>query len=88
MKARLGTLIERDSGSGRTYLAGTLGEAVIIIERDGITRSGEQRWRLMLAPPDKSAADPENAKARNRRGAHWRIERRRAEQIEQLGGRD
>lgn len=79
MKARLGTLVERDG-----KMTGTLGEAVVIMEPDGLTRAGQQRWRLMLATPKREPN--EDGRERNRRGASWRIERRKAEGVERLGG--
>lgn len=86
MKSRLGTLIER-SGERGTYMSGMLGEAVIVLEQDGETRDGAKRWRLMLATPDGPKPERER-EAKNRRGASWRIERRKAEGIETLGGND
>ena len=84
MKARLATLVEREGADGR-YISGTLGEAVVILEQDGKTRSGLPRWRLMLATPCKPHRDKQRQTA-NRRGAATRIEQRKAEGIEQLGG--
>jgi hypothetical protein len=80
MKARLGTLIERDG-----KMTGTLGEAVVVMERDGTTRDGMARWRLMLAVPNRPAP-VRKQQAANRRGAASRIERRKAEGIVTLGG--
>jgi hypothetical protein len=80
MKARLGTLV-----SYGAYMSGTLGEAVIVLERDGKTRDGKDRWRLMLAHPNKPKDEAQH-KAHNRRGASWRMERRKAEGVEILGG--
>jgi hypothetical protein len=85
MKARLATLVERE-GERHSYMTGKLGEAILVMERDGLTRDGAQRWRLMLATPERPAkATPED---QNRRGAAWRIERRKAEGVESLGGTD
>lgn len=83
MKARLATLVERQ-GDRHTYLSGKLGEIIIVVERDGLTRDGAQRWRVMLATPEQHGAV--TVQERNRRGAHWRMERRKAEGVESLGG--
>src|SRR5690242_11693981 len=54
MKARLATLVERETAQhGGFHMTGTLGEAVLIMERDGKTKDGRQRWRLMLATPNR-----------------------------------
>jgi hypothetical protein len=68
-------------------MIGNLGEAVLMLEPDGETKSGAARWRLMLAPPELPKSENKPA-ARNRRGAKWRIDRRRAEGVEELGGQD
>ena len=87
MKARMATLIEHPTAQhGGFHMTGRLGEAVLILERDGKTRDGRQRWRLMLATPDREG--PITDAERNRRGAHWRMERRKAEGVESMGGRD
>ena len=86
MNARLATLIERGDERAR-YMSGKLGDAIVVLEPDGITRDGRQRWRLMLATPEQPKAGNEKASS-NRRGASWRIERRKAERVEILGGND
>lgn len=85
MKQRLGTLIRRARDDGSEYMIGNLGEAVILLEPDGETKTGAARWRLMLAPPEPARTENKGA-ARNQRGAKWRIERRKAEGVEHLGG--
>ena len=86
MKARLATLIERGGERGR-YMSGKLGDAIVVLETDGKTRDGLPRWRLMLATPEQPRNEHREA-ARNRIGASWRIQRRKAEGIEDLGGQD
>ena len=83
MKSRLATLIEREDG-GKRYMSGKLGDAIIVLELDGLTRDNQQRWRLMLATPKR----PNSEAAHNRTAASWRIERRKAEGIEKTGGWD
>jgi hypothetical protein len=82
MMSRLSTLVERDGGHG-TYLGGKLGDSPIVVKRDGRTRDGRQRWVILLCIPDQA-----DEQERNRRGAHWRIERRKNEEVESLGGKD
>ena len=77
MKARLATLVEREKPGGGIYMSGTLGDAVVVLEPDGLTRAGEQRWMLCLATPKRSPDKQD--REHNRRGASWRIERRKAE---------
>lgn len=81
MKARIATLIDRDS-----HMSGVLGDAVVILERAGRTRDGAQRWALYLADPVKAGDGKERA-AHNRSGARARLERRKAEGVVTLGGR-
>lgn len=84
MKARLASLVEYEKPGGGRYMSGILGDAVVILQPDGETRDGKPRWCLLLAVPKRSPDKQE--RERNRRGASWRIQRRKAEGIEILGG--
>lgn len=85
MKTRLATLVEHEQGK----ITGKLGDAVIIIEADGSTKGGLNRWRLMLAAAAPHKPDPgKERQAHNRDQASWRIARRKAEGVEAFGGEE
>lgn len=80
MKAQIATLIDRGS-----HMSGLLGDAVVILERAGTTRNGDQRWRLLLATPEESSPVKTRA-AHNRNHARERVAQRKAEGITEMGG--
>ena len=86
MKPRLATFTERGLVSGQRFMTGRIGEINVRLEPDGESPSGRPQWRLVVASRPTEPQTPDAR--RNARGAQWRIQRRKDEGVESLGGMD
>lgn len=88
MKVDLLTLTERLSVGGVVFMTGRLGEANVRLEPAGKSPGGRKQWCLRIITPRDPPRPDGNRQAENQQQASWRSERRKADGVEFLGGKD